>query len=180
MLIPPLDIPTVGVGEATVPGMPRSRRVEARRCRAGCRRPLRCGGGGSSGTRTRSGHGRFRAPSAGSRNTMDPRQEMGDVAPTTLGWWSWSGRPQVPAIGEPARPAPRPATKALRAEKSPIGASWLALGRSSTGRQWLALRAATLPACGRAFTVRNGRVASSISTRSSSRLRSDHGTAQLV
>ena len=31
-----------------------SRRVGgARRCRAGCRRPLRCGGGGSSGTRTR-------------------------------------------------------------------------------------------------------------------------------
>ena len=36
-----------------------SRRVGgACRCRAGCRKPLRCGGGGSSGTRTRRGSGR--------------------------------------------------------------------------------------------------------------------------
>ena len=62
-----------------------SRRVAgACRCRAGCRKPLRCGGGGSSGTRTRrgsgadgrgAGHGRFRAPNR--EHTMDPRQHMG-------------------------------------------------------------------------------------------------------
>ena len=28
-------------------------------------------------------------------HTMDPRQpRWASVAPTTLGWWSWSGRPQ--------------------------------------------------------------------------------------
>ena len=65
-----------------------SRRVGgARRCRAGCRRPLRCGGGGSSGTRTRrdsgadgrgAGHGRFRAPSASGSRTHDGSRSARD------------------------------------------------------------------------------------------------------
>ena len=53
-----------------------SRRVAgACRCRAGCRKPLRCGGGGSRGTRTcrgsGAGHGRFRAPSTSGSRTHD-------------------------------------------------------------------------------------------------------------
>ena len=105
-----------------------SRRVgAARRCRAGCRRPLRCGGGGSSGTRTRrdsgtdgrgAGHGRFRAPSASGSRTHDGSRSARDGR--ALHRRPWAGdrgragqdKPLQPSVITRAPGAEVPATKA--------------------------------------------------------------------
>ena len=97
-------------------------------------------------------------------HTMDPRQhEMGERCTDDLGLVVVVGQAAItaPAIGDYPRARRRgPGNEGMKAARGEIpdrrqpDATWLALGRYGS------------------FTVRNGRVASSISTRSSSRLRS--------
>ena len=98
-----------------------SRRVAgACRCRAGCRKPLRCGGDGSSGTRTRrgggadgrgAGHGRFRAPGASGSRTHDGSTSAREGrALRQRPWAGGRGRAGRNTLSSPrpspARPAP--------------------------------------------------------------------------
>ncbi len=173
-----------------------SRRVPgACRCRAGCRKPLRCGGDGSSGTRTRrgsgadgrgAGHGRFRAPGALQvrEHTMDPRQhERGGRCANDPGLAVVVGQAAIPspAIGHHPRARRRgpgnEGTKAARGEipdQRQPDAAWLALGDSSTAPAMRILPCGLRPCppVAGSLAVRNGRGASSISIGSSSKLRS--------
>ena len=115
------------------------------------------------------------------------------VAPTTLGWRSWSGRPQYPLQPSAITRAPGagvPATKARRrrAEKSPIGASRMRHG-SPSGDSSTAPAMRILP-CGLrpcppvagSLAVRNGRGGLIDLDRvlKQATIRIDHGAAPLV
>ena len=158
-----------------------SRRV-AGACRYRARRPLRCGGGGSSGTRTRLRRrwGRRKPwPSAQRFRFENTRWIASTRWAGVLGRWSWSDRPR-PAIGDHPRARRLPATRHC-ARRNPRSASRMRRGSpsgvSDRASAHLALRAAALPTGGR-LLLRAQRMASSISAQAGcDRGRPWHGAA---